>query len=162
VSFTRGEGKMKRLMRRSVGGAWLAGALLLCGTASAQQKSPSLHAGYDLAREVNVVGTVSQVIKDSSTGPLGTHVLVQTSAGTVDVHVGSAKFLELNHLSLSSGDAVRIIGESFSSGTDNVFLARIVQKGTVAVAVRSPKGMPLWRAGVRTLNTAGKSRGGVQ
>ena len=140
--------------------AWLASAVLVPVNASAQQKLPSLHAGYDLAREVNVVGTVSQVVKDSSTGPLGTHVLVQTSAGIVDAHVGSAKFLELNHLSLSSGDSVRIIGESFSSGTGTVFLARIVQKGTTAVAVRSSKGMPLWRAGARVANATDKGKQG--
>ena len=42
-----------------------------------------------------------------------------------------------------------MIGEGFANGTETVFLARIVQKGTTAVAVRSPKGMPLWRAGAR-------------
>jgi len=147
---------MTQINRNGIGTVWLCACLLLTAAASAQQRLPSLRAGYDLAREVNIVGTVSQVNKDSSIGPLGTHVVVQTSAGTVDVHVGSAQFLELNHLSLSSGDSVRIIGESFSSGADTVFLARIVQKGTTAVAVRSPKGMPLWRAGARVANATDK------
>ncbi len=75
--------------------------------------------------------------------------MVQTSSGVVDVHVGSANYLKLNHLELAAGDNVRVIGELFSTGSDTVFLARIVQKGTTAVAVRSPKGMPLWRTGTR-------------
>jgi hypothetical protein len=140
---------MMQMTRNCIGAAWLCLSLLLAAAAGAQQTLPSLHAGYNLAREVNVVGTVSEVVKDSSTGPLGTHLLIHTASGIVDVHVGSAQFLELNHLSLASGDSVRVIGEGFANGTETVFLARIVQKGTTAVAVRSPKGMPLWRAGAR-------------
>jgi hypothetical protein len=152
---------MKRRKRIGIGSAWFCVSLLFAGAASAQQKLPSLHAGYDLAREVNVVGAVSEVVKDSRTGPLGTHLLIHTATGTVDVHVGSAAFLELNHLSLASGDSVRVIGESFANGTDTVFLARIVQKNTTAVAVRSPHGMPLWRAGARVASGADKSKGGA-
>src|SRR6266849_4421893 len=121
---------MKRLTRMVIGGAWLARTFLLSTTVSAKQQSPALHAGYDATREVNLVGTVSSVVTNSKTGPLGTHVIVETSSGPVDVHVGSSKFLELNNLSLASGDSVRFIGESFSVGADSVFLARIVQKGT--------------------------------
>ena len=78
--------------------------------------------------------------------------MVEAATGTVDVHVGSAKFLEANGLTLNSGDSVRIVGESFTNGANTVFLARIIQKGTLAVAVRSPQGMPLWPAGGRITN----------
>ena len=148
-------------MRMSIGAAWLAGAFLLTTTANAQQ-APSIRSGYSLAREVNLVGTVSSIVEDSKTGPLGTNVIVQTGSGLVDVHVGSSSFLKLNHLELVAGDSVRIVGENFSSGSNSVFLARIVQKGTTAVAVRSPKGMPLWHNGTR-LQAAAKtqSQGGA-
>jgi hypothetical protein len=140
----------------SVGTAWLAASLMLPVITDAQQAPPSIRSGYSLARETNLVGTVSSVIEDSKTGPLGTNVMVQTSSGVVDVHVGSANYLKLNHLELAAGDNVRVIGELFSTGSDTVLLARIVQKGTTAVAVRSPKGMPLWRTGTR-LQTATKT-----
>jgi hypothetical protein len=154
-----------KMIRMSVGAVWLAGALLSASapwlSANAQQ-APSLRSGYSLAREVNLVGTVSSIVEDSQTGPLGTNVMVQTGSGLVDVHVGSASYLKLNHLELASGDSVRIIGENFTSGTNTVFLARIVQKGTTAVAVRSPKGMPLWRNGTRLQATAKtQSQGGA-
>jgi hypothetical protein len=153
---------MKRLIRMSMAAGWLAGAVLWSVAANAQQNPPSLLSGYSLAREVNLVGTVSSVVEDSKTGPLGTNVMVQTGSGLVEVHVGSVNYLKLNHLELASGDSVRIIGESFSSGANTVFLARIVQKGTTAVAVRSAKGMPLWRNGTR-LQAASKtqSQGGA-
>jgi hypothetical protein len=154
--------KMKRTIRMGIGLAWLASVVLSSAAANAQQPAPSLLSGYALAREVNLVGAVSSVVENSTTGPLGTNVMVQTGSGLVDVHVGSANYLKLNHLELASGDRVRIIGENFSSGSGTVFIARIVQKGTTAVAVRSEKGMPLWRNGTR-LQAASKtqSQGGA-
>jgi hypothetical protein len=153
---------MKRIIQMSMGSVCLAAALLVSVTANGQEAAPSIRSGYSLAREVNLVGMVSSVVEDSKTGPLGTNVMVQTGSGLVDVHIGSANYLKLNHLELASGDNVRIIGENFSSGGQTVFLARIVQKGTTAVAVRSPKGMPLWRNGTR-LQAASKtqSQGGA-
>jgi hypothetical protein len=153
---------MKRITRIGIGTTWLAGAVLLSVAINAQQPASSLLSGYSLAREVNLVGTVSSVVENSNTGPLGTNVMVQTGSGLVDVHVGSANYLKLNHLELASGDNVRIIGENFSMGSGTVFIARIVQKGTAAVAVRSAKGMPLWRNGTRLqAATKTQSQGGV-
>jgi hypothetical protein len=159
-------GKMKRNHRSVIATAWMCLLLLLGATAGrAQQAANDLRAGYDPGRETNLVGTVSSFTANSETGPLGAHLAIQTPGGVVDVHVGSAKFLELNHLTLNSGDNVRIIGENFTNGGNTVFLARIIQKGTVAVAVRSPRGIPLWLGGARALQApsqAQKSRGGAQ
>src|SRR5215475_14682255 len=152
----------------------LAGIGLLClslffgsAPARAQVAANDLRAGYDPARETNLVGTVSSFTPNSENGPLGAHVAVQTASGIVDVHVGDAKFLSLNHLTLNEGDSVRIIGESFTNGGNTVFLARIIQKGTVAVAVRSPRGMPLWFSGTRAQQAPAsaatqRNRGGAQ
>jgi hypothetical protein len=159
---------MKRNLKNVIGTGWI--CLLLLGAAAtrAQQAAVDLRAGYDAGRETNLVGMVSSFTANSETGPLGAHVAVQTPGGVVDVHVGSAKFLELNHLTLNSGDSVRIIGENFSNGGSTVFLARIIQKGTAAVAVRSPRGIPLWLGGARAVQGPSQpqgqppSRGGAQ
>jgi hypothetical protein len=151
---------MKTRNRGYIGTGWLCLSLLFAAAASAQQKPNELRSsGYSSAREVNLVGTVSSFEANSQTGPLGAHVKVQAATGIVDVHVGNAKFLEANGLTLNSGDSVRIIGENFTNGPNTVFLARIIQKGTLAVAVRSPQGMPLWTAGARITN--GKSQAGA-
>jgi hypothetical protein len=151
---------MKTKSRNLRGIGFLCLSALCAVAAGAQQKPNELRsAGYQPAREVNLIGTVLSFVADSQTGPLGAHAMVQTVSGLVDVHVGSAKFLETNGLKLSTGDSVRIIGESFTNGAKTVFLARIIQKGTLAVAVRSPQGMPLWPAGGRIANA--KNQGGA-
>jgi len=134
-------------------------------TLRAQLAANDLRAGYDPSRETTLVGTLSSFTANSETGPLGAHVAVQTASGVVDVHVGSAKFLELNHLTLNAGDNVRIVGENFTNGANTVFLARIIQKGTAAVAVRSPRGIPLWFSGSRAQQSgaqAPRNRAGAQ
>jgi hypothetical protein len=141
--------------------AALAAFLAAAGSVSAQTAPQADASVYQIGREVTLVGTVSSVVENSKTGPLGTHVMVQTPSGLVDVHVGSSKYLAVNKLNLKSGDSVRILGENFAVGTDTVFYARIVQDGTAAVAVRSPKGMPLWKNGKRLATNANTNREGA-
>ena len=136
-------------------------ALAAAVGAGAQTAPQAYSSVYQVGREVSLVGTVSSVVENSKTGPLGTHVMVQTPSGLVDVHVGSAKYLEMNKLNLKSGDSVRVLGENFTVGTDTVFFARIVQDGTAAVAVRSPKGMPLWKNGKRLATNVNAKREGA-
>lgn len=152
---------MKRVIRLSWMAAALAAVLAAASGAGAQTAPQAMSSVYQVGREVSVVGTVSSVVENSKTGPLGTHVMVQSASGLVDVHVGSAKYLEMNKLNLKSGDSVRILGENFMVGTDTVFYARIVQDGTAAVAVRSPKGMPLWKNGKRLATNANANREGA-
>ena len=152
---------MKRVLRWSWMATALAAVLAAAGSVGAQTAPQAEASQYQVGREVTLVGTVSSVVENSKTGPLGTHVVVQSASGLVDVHVGSAKYLEMNKLSLKTGDSVRIIGENFAVGTEIVFYARIVQDGTTAIAVRSPKGMPLWKNGKRLATNANANREGA-
>ena len=152
---------MNRVIRWSWMASALAAALAAAGTVGAQTAPQADSAQYQVGREVNLVGTVSSVVENGKNGPLGTHVMVQSASGLVDVHIGSAKYLGMNKLNLKSGDSVRILGENFTVGADTVFFARIVQDGTVAIAVRSPKGMPLWKNGKRLATNANANREGA-
>jgi len=123
--------------------AALSAALASAPFGGAQQKQtpPTRTAApYDLSREVSLLGTVVSYTADSAAAPAGPHVIVQTSSGNVDVHVGSAELLEFHRLTLNPGDSVRIIGESLPYGASTMFAARIIQKGQQAVAVRTAKG----------------------
>jgi hypothetical protein len=98
--------------------------------------------GYDLKREDTLVGTVIAYTESSTTPPLGAHVTLQTAGGVADIHLGDARLLAANHFNIQTGDTLRIIGENVAFGSAAPFLARIVQKGTQALAVRSPRGIP--------------------
>src|SRR5262249_24110844 len=92
-------------------------------SASAQQKTPAT-----LRRPSNVVandtvleGTVVSFTANSTVAPLGAHVVVQTSSGSVDVHLGKMALLKESGISLVAGDAVRIAGSSISYGDSTIF-----------------------------------------
>jgi hypothetical protein len=123
-----------------------AGSLALCLSASAQQARPSdaqLLQTYNANREISLVGTVVKYETSSVVPPMGAHATIQTASGQVDVHLGNAKVLEVSHLTLNVGDNVRIIGEPMAFGEGTYLAARIVQKGSQAVAVRNARGFPL-------------------
>ncbi len=131
----------------------LAGSLALCVSANAQQAMPSdtrLLQTYDSNREIWLIGTVVKYETASLIPPMGAHVVLQTAAGQVDVHLGNAKLLEANHFQLNAGDNVRIVGEPMALGDGTYFAARIVQKGTQAVAVRNARGFLLTPASTLT------------
>ncbi len=131
----------------------LASALSFCLSVSAQQSAqPDARRvqSYELSREVSLIGTVVKYDTASSVPPIGAHLTLQTASGQVEVHLGNAKVLLANHLELNPGDSVRIIGEDLAFGSGTVFAARIVQKGTQAVAVRNTKGYLLTPASTLT------------
>ena len=117
-------------------------------------------AAYDTNRETTLVGMVQAYTPAAQTPPLAAHVTLQTSSGLVDVHLGDARLLAANHFAIQSGDWLRIIGESVAYGKGTQFVARIVQKGTQSLAVRSVRGIPLSYMAPRNAAQA-KAQGGV-
>lgn len=134
-------------------GAFLAAALLFTGNAVAQRihgpASAQRSAAYDVSRDVTLIGTVLNYTESSDAPPNGAHVLLQTPSGSVDVHLGDARFLKLNNFSIAESGTLRVVGQMTAIGGRGIFLARIVQQGTRALAVRSEKGVPLAGAGLR-------------
>jgi hypothetical protein len=140
----------------------LLSALALCLSAAAQQTAPSNTQrlqSYDLSREVSLIGTVVKFETASATPPMGAHVLLQTSSDQVDVHLGNSQLLKANHFELNAGDNVRIVGENLAFGDVAIFAARIIQKGTQAVAVRNTKGFLLTPASTLSQNQKEALRG---
>lgn len=117
-------------------------------------------AAYDLRREATLTGTVQSYATAAQVAPLGAHVTLQTSGGLVDVHLGDARLLAANKFAIQSGDSLRIIGENVLYGKGRQFVARIVQKGTQVLAVRSVRGIPLSYM-APPAEARGKGQGGV-
>jgi hypothetical protein len=114
----------------------------------APQAGASLQA-YDINREVTLVGTVVAFSSSSKTPPAGPRTSVQTPAGLVDVHLGNARLLAANHFTIQPGDTLRIVGENVSFSGGSQFVARIVQKGTQVLLLRSTRGFPIVSAAPR-------------
>ena len=137
--------------------AVLAGSMTPPIAARAQERSALASprpTSYDTRRETLLEGTVLSYTGDSRLPPIGAHVTVQTSSGTVDVHLGPESYLLSNHFSLSPGDSVRFVGVSITTSQGTVFLARMAQKGDQSIAVRSSNGFPRATAFARTLPQA--------
>lgn len=144
---------MNATIRSKAGIFAFAIALGFCGSANAQEaKQPdtSQLRSYSVGRESSVIGTVVKFDSASSMLPAGAHVLLQTSAGQIDVHLGNAKVLLAAHFELNPGDSVRIVGEPLALGDTTYFAARVVQKGAQAVAVRNTRGFPTTPASLLT------------
>jgi hypothetical protein len=130
-------------------------AVVCAASASAQRPGvsavPAKQApgSYNIANDVSLQGTVLSFTENSQTPPIGAHVLLQTTAGNVDVHLGDARLLHLAKLNIAQGASVRFVGQMNSTSTNQIFLARLVQVGTQLVAVRSDHGLPLAAAGLR-------------
>jgi hypothetical protein len=122
---------------------------LLATTAGAQQKPQNAAQGnlsYEPSREVSVQGSVINYSESSSMAPFGPHVTLQTGSGVLDVHLGNARLLESNHVVLSAGDSVRVVGENVAIGSGTSFLARILQisgQSGKTIVLRNPRGFPL-------------------
>ena len=144
----------------------VAGAFLFASTADAQRTAQSTaaaqskaiaaggnHSLYDASKEISLQGTVAKFTENSMDLPRGAHVLVQTSSGQIDVHLGDPRLLKLNNLSISQGASIRIIGEPVATIQGTFFLARLVQQGTQVVVVRSMQGMPISPSAPKSAST---------
>ncbi len=144
----------------------LAAALALCPSVGAQQAGPSAvrqQSSYDLTREVSLQGAIVQYTSSSSASLFGAHATIQTSSGTIDVHLGNARLLDANHVSLAAGDSIRVIGENVKTAHGTQFLARILIKGNQQVALRSVRGLPFISSHQRpSAAPSNSSEGGVR
>ena len=122
---------------------------------------------YNIANDLSLQGTVLQYTENSQTPPIGAHVLLQTSTGNIDVHLGDARLLHLANINLTQGASIRFVGQMRTAGQNSVFLARLVQVGAQLVAVRSDHGLPLAPAGARSdkallANAQNNQKGGAR
>lgn len=106
---------------------------------------------YDATQETVVEGTILSYTAESATPPIGAHLVLQTAAGAIDVHLGAASFLQANHFSVAKGDSVRVVGVSSATRQGTVFLVRVIQKAGQSLALRTAHGAPLSLAGARAL-----------
>lgn len=110
------------------------------------QAGPESHAGrgfgpaYDAAHETTLMGTIQEIVTQHVAGsPAGMHLLVASSEGVVDAHLGSFLSQETKE-ALHTGMPVQIVGSMMQLHSKGYFLARELSIGGRTITIRSARG----------------------
>jgi hypothetical protein len=102
---------------------------------------PPLALGYDKAHEITLTGTIEEVNEKAATGsPVGLHLMVAASEGTIDAHLGPYMTKETLE-ALHTGTPVQIVGAMEKLHGKEYLLARQVIFGGRLVQVRNENGL---------------------
>ena len=99
---------------------------------------------YDVFQEVTLHGTVSGVLAKQSPGMVaGSHLLLTTLSGPVDISLGTFAFRGNNALSVTPGQQVEVVGVMKTLKEKPVFLARVVKVGDHLYEIRNEHGITI-------------------
>jgi hypothetical protein len=108
---------------------------------------------YDPATEVTVTGTVEEVKEldcaECPRGTQGTHITLQTSDQSLDVHLGPTSYLADQEFTVGKNDRIEVTGSKIKEEDAEVILARQVKKGDQTVTLRDAQGVPAWSRGMQ-------------
>ncbi|MGC2112864.1 MAG: hypothetical protein WA655_25325 [Candidatus Korobacteraceae bacterium] len=100
---------------------------------------------YDPKTEVTVKGTVEEVQQQQGKhGWMGTHLLLKTDSGSLDVHVGPSEYIAENHFSFAKGDKIEVTGSKGVMQNKDTLLAREIMKDGKTLTLRNAQGIPAW------------------
>jgi hypothetical protein len=107
-----------------------------------KQRAPN----YNASTEVRVEGIVEDVQQFwcPINGDEGTHLMIKTDAGILQVHVAPRRFLHGNGVSFSKGDQIAVVGSTVTYEGHSAMIARKITRGDQTYAFRQPDGTPLW------------------
>ena len=155
-------------MKKPIGGFAALGILALLlivaqvqAQTAGRAKTPR-PARYDAAREVTIEGSVASLVTKPTRGMLaGAHVILSTSTGTVDAHLGNYALVGQNALTLTSGEHVRFVGLMTTVHGNPVFLVRTAQTANGVHVVRNTHGFLIQpgAASLQERRDAGKKGG---
>lgn len=97
---------------------------------------------YDLAKEINIQGTIQKIETVSGSGVLGTHLQLQTAQGIVDAHLGTGAVASTKTLGLVTGQTVTITGMMADVDGAPVLLARVLTTSNHIFILRNERGLP--------------------
>ena len=122
-------------------------ACLAVASFAAQAPKPAPNAPkYDVATEVTVKGVV-QDVKDYDcpiSGTMGSHVILKTDAGLVEVHIAATKFMTDYSFIIKPGDKITIVGSKVPFEGKDVIIARTLDREDITMTFRDKNGKPLW------------------
>jgi len=114
---------------------------------------------YDVRQEVTLKGTISSVVKKPTGGMLvGEHLMLATSSGNVDAHIGSFAGRDKHLDSLTQGQSVSVVGVKMNVKGKDVFIVRTIEANGQTYTVRNQHGV---LAGSNAPNAAASTKSAV-
>lgn len=99
---------------------------------------------YDPSKEITINGTVASVLTKPSPGMLGgSHLLLSTLSGPMDVSLGAFGMRGKGALSVAAGEQIAVTGVVKTFKGTQVFLARMVMAAGQSYAIRNAHGIPI-------------------
>lgn len=107
---------------------------------------------YEMSKEIKIRGAIEKIATITSGGLIGTHALVATPEGIVDVHLGASMAVSAKNLGISVGESINLTGMMANISGSSVLLARILTTSNHIYMLRNERGVP-----VRSLMPRGAS-----
>jgi hypothetical protein len=106
---------------------------------------------YDPKTETTLSGTIEdiQLLPGHHRGT-GTHLILKTDSGTIEIHVGPTAYIEKRQFSFTKGDRIEVLGSQVKIGSKDALLAREITKEGKKLVLRDQTGVPLWSGRNRT------------
>lgn len=116
---------------------------------SAQEAAEALRPlpKYNRATETVVQGVVEGLQARSARADLlGTHLLVRSGDGVVDVYLGPPSRLGKDRVAFAPGEQIEVLGAKILHRRGEILLARQIKRGEQVLTYRNAQGIPvLWR-----------------
>lgn len=97
---------------------------------------------YDASTETKLTGSIEQINTVDAMCHTGTHVVLKTNKGNVEIALGPSQFLADQKLELKKGETADVVGAKATTG--EMFIARQITSGGKTVTLRDEKGIPAW------------------
>ncbi len=108
------------------------------------QASGDSRLAYNIKNEVKITGVVSSVMDKPERGmTFGSHLLVNTASGTLDVSLGRWAFTGKGAARVGIGQQVEVTGILKTLNHRQVFLARTLNAGGKTYSLRNEYGIPV-------------------
>lgn len=129
----------------------LIGVVAVVSPTSAQGPPPGKGVpNYDPATEVTVQGTIQEVkLLTMPGGQGGTHLVLATNDGMLEVLLGPTAFLKQIGLDPGKGDRIEVTGSKMKYDGADALIAREVKVGDKSITLRNAQGVPAWSGGGR-------------
>jgi hypothetical protein len=106
---------------------------------------------YDPKAEATLSGTIDDIRALAGRyRATGTHLILKTDSGTIEVHVGPSAYIEKQQFSFAKGDHIEVLGSQVKIGGKDALLAREITKDGKKLVLRDQGGVPVWFGRNRT------------